>query len=160
MKKKKNADPLFFSRCQVTTGDSMAIELPKFDICVASIPYGISSPLTAKLLIGSHRFRARFARRLMGTPGHGERNLLATNARLVADVRLLMDVSRPEFSSLVEIRPKQTRPKEFAAGVELHEWLAFTRACTGQHKLQRQHQPPPKKKKSKKKRKTLGVLFK
>lgn len=138
----------------------MAIELPKFDICVASIPYGISSPLTAKLLIGSHRFRARFARRLMGTPGHGERNLLAINARLVADMRLLMDVSRPEFSSLVEIRPKQTRPKEFAAGVELHEWLAFTRACTGQHKLQRQHQPPPKKKKSKKKRKTLGVLFK
>lgn len=33
----------------------------------------------------------------MGAPGHGERNLLATKARLIADVRLLMDVSRAEF---------------------------------------------------------------
>uniref|UniRef100_A0A0D9Y8E7 Ribosomal RNA adenine methylase transferase N-terminal domain-containing protein n=1 Tax=Oryza glumipatula TaxID=40148 RepID=A0A0D9Y8E7_9ORYZ len=152
------------------TGDAMAIELPEFDICVASIPYGISSPRADReaavrlppvqggdaLLV-----QAQFARRLKGAPGHGERNILATNARLVADVRLLMDSSCPcpssTYSSLVGIRPKQIRPKEFVAGVGLDEWLAFARACTGQHKLQQQHQPPPKKKK---KRKTLGVLFK
>ncbi len=34
-------------------GDAMAIKLPFFDVCVANIPYQISSPLTFKLL--SHR---------------------------------------------------------------------------------------------------------
>ncbi|EAY74016.1 hypothetical protein OsI_01904 [Oryza sativa Indica Group] len=117
----------------------MAIELPEFDICVASIPYGISSPradreAAVRLPTGSGRRRCWCRRGQSSCP-----------------------CPSSTYSSLVEIRPKQTRPKEFATGVGLDEWLAFTRVCTGQHKLQQQHQPPPKKKK---KRKTLGVLFK
>lgn len=43
---------------QIIQGDILKTELPYFDVCVANIPYQISSPLTFKLL--SHRplFRA------------------------------------------------------------------------------------------------------
>lgn len=136
---------------QVIAGDAVEVEFPEFDVCVANIPYGISSPLIAKLLFGPYRFRTatlllqkEFARRLVATPGDGEYNRLAANVRLVADVRLLMDVSKRDFvpmprvdSSLVEIRPRGIAP-----GVDVSEWLAFTRACFGQ------------------KNKTLGAIFK
>ncbi|CAD6217941.1 unnamed protein product [Miscanthus lutarioriparius] len=128
----------------VTTGDAMKVDFPEFDVCVSNIPYAISSPLTAKLLFGSYRFRTatllvqrEFARRLVGAPGHGEHNHLATNLRVVADVNLLMDVSKADFvpvpgvdSSLVEIRMKE-------------------------HQLQQQQ-----KKKKNKKEKNLGTIFK
>lgn len=54
----------------------MHVELPFFDICVANIPYQISSPLTFKLL--SHKpmfrcavlmFQKEFAQRLIAKPG-------------------------------------------------------------------------------------------
>jgi len=135
----------------VIAGDAVEVDFPEFDVCVANIPYGISSPLIAKLLFGAYRFRTatlllqkEFARRLAAAPGDGEYNRLAANVRLVADVRLLMDVSKRDFvpmprvdSSLVEIRPRAV-----ALGVDLGEWLAFTRACFGQ------------------KNKTLGAIFK
>ena len=38
-------------------GDFMHVELPFFDICVANIPYQISSPLTFKLLSHKPMFR-------------------------------------------------------------------------------------------------------
>uniref|UniRef100_A0A0D9WZB2 rRNA adenine N(6)-methyltransferase n=1 Tax=Leersia perrieri TaxID=77586 RepID=A0A0D9WZB2_9ORYZ len=153
------ADALGLShKLTVITGDAVEVEFPEFDVCVANIPYGISSPLIAKLLFGGrghYRFRAatlllqkEFARRLVAAPGDPEYNRLAANVRMVADARLLMDVSKRDFvpmpkvdSSLVEIVP---RPADAAAapGVDLPEWLAFTRACFGQ------------------KNKTLGAIFK
>ncbi|XP_062189557.1 ribosomal RNA small subunit methyltransferase, mitochondrial-like [Phragmites australis] len=135
----------------VIEGDAVEVEFPEFDVCVANIPYRISSPLIAKLLFGPYQFRTatlllqkEFARRLVAAPGDGEYNRLAANVRLVANVRLLMDVSKRDFvpmprvdSSLVEIQPRAIAP-----GVDLHEWLAFTRVCFGQ------------------KNKTLGAIFK
>uniref|UniRef100_A0A0E0EBU0 rRNA adenine N(6)-methyltransferase n=1 Tax=Oryza meridionalis TaxID=40149 RepID=A0A0E0EBU0_9ORYZ len=135
----------------VIRADAVEAEFPEFDVCVANIPYGISSPLIAKLLFGPYRFRAatlllqkEFARRLVAAPGDSEYNRLAANVRMVADARLLMDVSKRDFvpmpkvdSSLVEIRPRAAAPD-----VDLAEWLAFTRSCFGQ------------------KNKTLGAIFK
>ncbi|KAJ1291043.1 hypothetical protein BS78_02G289300 [Paspalum vaginatum] len=156
---------------RIATAVAARVEFPKFDVCVSNTPYAISSSLTARLLFGSYRFRTatllvqkEFARRLMGSPGHGEHNHLATNLGLVADVRLLMDVSKTNFvpvpvpgvdSSLVEIRMKEAQPTEVEPGISLDEWLEFTRVCFGQHQLQ-------KKKEEKKngKGKTLGAIFK
>ena len=52
------------------------VDLPYFDICVANIPYQISSPLTFKLLLHRPVFRAavimyqhEFAMRLVAKPG-------------------------------------------------------------------------------------------
>lgn len=117
---------------------------------VANIPYNISSPLVAKLVYGSNTFRSatlllqkEFSRRLLANPGDSDFNRLAVNAKLVADVKFVMDVSKREFvpppkvdSSVVIITPKEVKP-----GVNVQEWLAFTRTCFG------------------KKNKTLGSMF-
>ena len=63
---------------QVIQGDILKTELPYFDLCVANIPYQISSPLTFKLLAHRPQFRAaiimfqhEFAMRLVARPGDG-----------------------------------------------------------------------------------------
>lgn len=139
---------------KVITGDALKTEFPEFDICVANIPYGISSPLIAKLLFSTSRpssFRSavlllqkEFARRLLAVPGDSEFNRLAANVRLVATVELLMDVSKKDFvpcpkvdSTLVRLQPRTDVPE-----VDLDEWLAFSRTCFSN------------------KNKTLGAIFK
>ncbi|GJN32411.1 hypothetical protein PR202_gb20920 [Eleusine coracana subsp. coracana] len=148
----------------VITGDAMKAEFPQFDACVGNIPYGISSPLVAKLLFGPHQFRTatlvvqrEFARRLAAAPGDREFNRLAENARLVADVRVLAEVSRADFvpvpgvdSALVEIVPKAVRPSEVAPGVPTDEWLAFVSFCFEQHNRRNKR----------KQEKTIGTVFK
>ncbi|XP_021834253.1 ribosomal RNA small subunit methyltransferase, mitochondrial [Prunus avium] len=138
-------------RLTVICKDALKAEFPPFDIVVANIPYGISSPLVAKLVYGARSFRSatlllqkEFARRLMAKPGDSEFNRLAVNVKLVANVEFVMDVSKREFvpcpkvdSSVVIIRPKAEVPN-----VNLDEWWAFTKACFGN------------------KNKTLGATFK
>lgn len=120
---------------------------------MANIPYGISSPLLAKLVFGSNTnpFRSatlllqkEFAKRLLANHGDSEFNRLAVNMKLLADVEFVMDVSKRDFvpcpkvdSSVVKIYPKIEIPN-----VDLNEWWAFTRTCFG------------------KKNKTLGAIFK
>ncbi|XP_075091384.1 ribosomal RNA small subunit methyltransferase, mitochondrial-like isoform X2 [Nicotiana tabacum] len=131
--------------------DALRTEFPKFDLMVANIPYGISSPLVAKLVFGKNSYRGgtlllqkEFARRLLANPGDSEFNRLAVNVRLVADVEFVMNVSKKDFlpcpkvdSSVVKIHPKAEIPE-----VDYEEWCAFTRTCFT------------------KKNKTLGAIFK
>lgn len=46
------------SKLQIIHGDAMKVEFPYFDLCVANIPYQISSPLTFKLLTHRPYYRA------------------------------------------------------------------------------------------------------
>ena len=48
----------FANQLQIIHGDVMKVDLPYFDICVANIPYQISSPLTFKLL--AHRWASHW----------------------------------------------------------------------------------------------------
>lgn len=136
---------------QVVCQDALKTEFPRFDLMVANIPYGISSPLVAKMVFGANAYRSatlllqkEFARRLLANPGDSEFNRLAVNVKLVADVEFVMDVSKRDFlpcpkvdSSVVKIHPKASIPD-----VNLDEWWAFTRTCFT------------------KKNKTLGATFK
>ncbi|KAF9619233.1 hypothetical protein IFM89_005787 [Coptis chinensis] len=138
-------------RVTVICKDALKAEFPHFDIIVANIPYGISSPLIAKIVFGTNTFRSctlllqkEFARRLLANPGDSEYNRLAVNVKLVADVKFVMDVSKRDFvpcpkvdSSVVKIHRKGEVP-----GVDINEWWAFTRTCFS------------------KKNKTLGATFK
>ncbi|XP_068651832.1 ribosomal RNA small subunit methyltransferase, mitochondrial isoform X2 [Aristolochia californica] len=138
-------------RLTVISQDALKTQFPQFDLCIANIPYGISSPLVVKLLFGGHSFRSatlllqkEFARRLLAKPGDSEYNRLAVNVQLVATVEFVMDVSKRDFvpcpkvdSSVVKIRPKSEIPD-----VDLEEWRAFSRTCFS------------------KKNKTLGAIFK
>ncbi|KAM7262536.1 hypothetical protein ACFE04_000219 [Oxalis oulophora] len=138
----------------IISKDALKTDFPQFDLAVANIPYNISSPLVTKLVYGakSNPFRSatlllqkEFARRLLANPGDSEYNRLAANVKLMADVELVMDVSKRDFfpapkvdSSVVIIRPKA----DIHSDVNLNEWLAFTRMCFGN------------------KNKTLGAIFK
>ncbi|KAJ4826471.1 hypothetical protein Tsubulata_019440 [Turnera subulata] len=141
-------------KLSVTREDALKAEFPRFDLVVANIPYGISSPLVTKLVYGEgYNFRSatlllqkEFARRLLAKPGDSEFNRLAVNVKLVAEVEFVMDVSKRDFvpcpkvdSSVVIIRPKSENE---IPSVNLDEWRAFTRSCFN------------------KKNKTLGATFK
>ena len=75
----------------------MKVELPYFDLCVANIPYQISSPLVFKLLAHRPAFRAavimfqhEFAMRLVAKPGDALFCRLAVNTQLLARVSHLL----------------------------------------------------------------------
>lgn len=138
--RKRAAASGFEERLNIINGDALRTEFPGFNLVVANIPYGISSPLLAKLVYGVNvnPFRSatlllqkEFARRLLAEPGDPEFNRLAVNMKLMAEVEFVMDVSKRDFvpcpkvdSSVVKIHPKSEIPD-----VNLDEWWAFTRTC-------------------------------
>ncbi|XP_077295708.1 putative dimethyladenosine transferase [Arctopsyche grandis] len=126
----------FQPKLQIMVGDVLKTELPFFDICVANIPYQISSPLVFKLLL--HRpffrcavlmFQREFAHRLVAKPGDKLYCRLSINTQLLARVDLLMKVGKNNFrpppkveSSVVRIEPKNPPPP-----INFKEWDGLTR---------------------------------
>ena len=139
------------NKLQLIQGDVLKQKLPFFDLCVANIPYQISSPIVFKLL--SHRplFRAavlliqrEFAMRLIAKPGTEFYCRLSVNVQLLSKVEHIMKVSKKNFvpppkveSSVVRIEPLHPLPK-----INFIEWDGMLRICFSR------------------KNKTLGALFK
>ena len=135
----------------VIQGDAMKVDLPYFDLCVANLPYQISSPITFKLLTHRPLFRAavlmfqrEFALRLVAPPGDPQFCRLSANVQLLARVNHLMKVGKNNFrpppkveSSVVRIEPRNPAP-----AVDYTEWDGLVRLCFGR------------------KNKTLGAIFK
>lgn len=136
--------------CQVIQGNVLKVDLPYFDMCVANIPYNISSPLVFKLLGHRPAFRAaiimfqrEFAMRLVAQPGDTLYCRLAANTQLLSRVFHLMKVGRNNFkpppkvdSSVVRIEPRHPPPP-----INLLEWDSLIKVCFSR------------------KNKTLGALF-
>ena len=141
----------YANHLQIIHGDVMKVELPYFDVCVANIPYQISSPLTFKLLSHRPAFRAaiimyqhEFAMRLVAKPGEGMYSRLAVNTQLLARVNHLLKVGKNNFrpppkvdSSVVRIEPRNPPPP-----INFLEWDGLVRLCFGR------------------KNKTLSAIFK
>ena len=135
---------------QVIQGDVLKVQLPYFDLCVANIPYQISSPLTFKLLAHKPVFRAaiimfqhEFAMRLVAKAADPMYCRLAVNTQLLARVNHLLKVGKNNFrpppkvdSSVVRIEPRHPPPP-----VNFLEWDGLVRLCFGR------------------KNKTLGAIF-
>ena len=133
--RKRVQDSPLASKLQVIVGDVLKTELPYFDVCVANLPYQISSPFVFKLL--AHRpacrsavlmFQREFAQRLVAQSGDKVYCRLSANVQLLARVQHLIKVSRNSFkppprvdSSVVRIEPKEVPP------VNLTEWDALLR---------------------------------
>ncbi|OVA18696.1 Ribosomal RNA adenine methylase transferase [Macleaya cordata] len=128
----------FSNRLKVIQGDVLKVDLPYFDICVANIPYQISSPLTFKLL--SHRpafrcavimFQREFAMRLVAQPGDNLYCRLSVNTQLLSRISHLLKVGKNNFrpppkvdSSVVRIEPRKPLPP-----VNFKEWDGLIRLC-------------------------------
>jgi 18S rRNA (adenine1779-N6/adenine1780-N6)-dimethyltransferase len=125
-------------RLHLTLGDALKIQFPFFDVCVANVPYQISSPLIFKLLLHRplfHRallmFQREFALRLIAKPGDELYCRLSVNTQLLAHVHHVMKVGKNNFrpppkveSSVVRIEPKNPQPP-----VNFQEWDGLVRIC-------------------------------
>ncbi|CAH1183095.1 unnamed protein product [Phaedon cochleariae] len=123
-------------KLQILVGDALKTDLPFFDICIANIPYQISSPLVFKLLL--HRpffrcavlmFQLEFAQRLIAKPGDKLYCRLSVNTQLLARVDMLMKVGKNNFrpppkveSAVVRIEPRNPPPP-----INYTEWDGLTR---------------------------------
>jgi len=128
-------------KLEVIVGDvCKSGDLPAFDICVANIPYQISSPLVFKLLLHRPAFRCavlmvqrEFAQRLVAQPDDKLYCRLSINTQLLARVEHLMKVGKNNFrpppkvdSSVIRIEPRVPPPP-----VNYIEWDALTRIAFG-----------------------------
>jgi len=132
-------------------GDAIKTDWPFFDLCVANLPYQISSPVIFKMLCHRPIFRCavvmvqrEFAMRMVAQPGSDCYCRLAANIQLLAKVDHLMKVGKKNFSpppkvesSVVRIEPKNPMPD-----IDFIQWDNLLRMCFLR------------------KNKTLGAIFK
>lgn len=137
LKKRVLATPLQM-KLEVRNGDVMKTQWPFFDVCVANLPYQISSPFVFKLLLQRPLpryavllFQKEFADRLIAKPGDKDYCRLSVNIQLLAKVEHLMKVKRTEFrpppkvdSAVVRIAPKNPPPP-----INFDEWEGMLRLC-------------------------------
>ena len=123
---------------EIIHGDVLKVQLPYFDICVANIPYQISSPLTFKLLAHRPFFRAavimyqrEFALRLAAPVGDAQYCRLSVNTQLLSRVNHVLKVGKNNFrpppkvdSSVVRIEPRNPPPQ-----INFTEWDGLVRLC-------------------------------
>lgn len=126
------------NKLKILQGDVLKTNLPFFDICVANLPYQISSPFVFKLL--EHRpffrcailmFQREFAHRLVAKPGDKLYCRLSVNCQFLARVDLIMKVGKNNFrpppkveSNVVRIEPRNPPPD-----VNFKEWDGMLRIC-------------------------------
>lgn len=124
------------SKLQILVGDVLKTDMPFFDLCIANVPYQISSPLVFKLLL--HRpffrcailmFQREFAQRLVAKPGDKLYCRLSINTQLLARCDMIMKVGKNNFrpppkveSSVVRLEPRNPPPP-----VSYPEWDGLTR---------------------------------
>eukprot|EP01041_Mallomonas_annulata_P011846 gene11846-24835_t len=123
-------------KLQVIEGDILKVEWPFFDVCVANLPYQISSPFLFKLLAHRPMFRCavvmlqlEFAQRLTAKPGNTLYCRLSVNTQLLAKVENLLKVGKANFrpppkvdSMVVRIELRNPAPE-----VNFIEWDGLVR---------------------------------
>lgn len=123
-------------KLQVIHGDVLKVAMPYFDVCVANIPYNISSPLLFKLL--KHRpfyrsavimFQEEFAMRLTAKPGEELYCRLTVNTQLLARVDHLLKVGRNNFrpAPKVDSRVVRIQLRNPPPPVNFMEWDGLVR---------------------------------
>ncbi|KAL7054756.1 hypothetical protein AAHC03_025743 [Spirometra sp. Aus1] len=125
------------SKLEIIVGDVIkATKWPKFDLCVANLPYQISSPFIGRLITVENHFRAaivmlqkEFADRLLAQPGSKIYCRLSANAQFHFKIAQLIKVSRKSFkppprvdSTVIRIEPRHPKPP-----VSFAEWDSLLR---------------------------------
>lgn len=150
LRRRVQNDPVWNSKLEIIQGDFLKVDLPYFDVCVANVPYQISSPLIFKLLAHRPMFRSatlmfqrEFAMRLVAPPGDSLYCRLGVNTQLLARTQHILKVGKNNFrpppkvdSSVVRLEPRHP-----PIPVNFKEWDGLVRFCFGR------------------KNKTLGGIF-
>lgn len=150
LRRRVQGDPVWNSKLEIIQGDFLKVDLPYFDVCVANVPYQISSPLIFKLLAHRPMFRSatlmfqrEFAMRLVAPPGDSLYCRLSVNTQLLARTQHILKVGKNNFrpppkvdSSVVRLEPRHPQ-----IPVNFKEWDGLVRFCFGR------------------KNKTLGGIF-
>lgn len=125
------------NKLNLIVGDVLKLEkLPHFDLCIANMPYQISSPFIFKLLL--HRpifrcatlmFQLEFAQRLVAKPGEKLYCRLSVNTQLLARCDMLMKVGKNNFKPPPKVESAVVRlePKNPAPNVNFSEWDGLVR---------------------------------
>jgi 18S rRNA (adenine1779-N6/adenine1780-N6)-dimethyltransferase len=124
------------NKLQILQGDAISLAWPFFDVCLANVPYQISSPLVFKLL--SHKptfrcavlmFQEEFALRLTARPGEDLYCRLSVNVQLLAKVDQLIKVGKNNFRPppKVESRVVRIEPRNPPPPVNFVEWDGMIR---------------------------------
>ncbi|KAH9594201.1 dimethyladenosine transferase, variant 3 [Schistosoma haematobium] len=113
------------TKLEILVGDAIkAKSWPKFDLCVANLPYKISSPFIQRLISAGRGFRAavvmlqkEFADRLTAKPGDKLYCRLSASAQFHFKIEQLMKINRNSFrppprvdSAVVRIEPRHPLP--------------------------------------------------
>ncbi|EJD76436.1 dimethyladenosine transferase, variant [Loa loa] len=112
-------------KLEMKQGDVIKMEWPFFDVCIANLPYQISSPFVFRMLLQRPlpryavlMFQKEFADRLLAKPGSKLYCRLSVNVQFLAQVEHLMKVKRTEFrpppkvdSAVVRIAPRNPPPQ-------------------------------------------------
>lgn len=128
----------FENKLKIMHGDAIKTQFPFFNLCIANIPYQISSPLIFKLLSHRPHFRSailmvqnEFAKRMVARPGDYIWSRLSINCQLLARVSYLKKVSAHNFrpppkveSALVRIEPRKPAPP-----INFIEWDGLIKIC-------------------------------
>ncbi|CAJ1357679.1 unnamed protein product, partial [Effrenium voratum] len=122
---------------EVRESDCLKEKWPVFDVCVANLPYQISSPFTFKLL--AHRpafrcavlmFQKEFAERLIAKVGEKQYGRLAVNTSLFVKVSCVCKVGRMNFTPPPEV-DSMIVPRFPPIEVDFREWDGLMRICFG-----------------------------
>eukprot|EP00920_Eleutheroschizon_duboscqi_P010099 GHVT01023553.1.p1 GENE.GHVT01023553.1~~GHVT01023553.1.p1 ORF type:complete len:254 (-),score=44.02 GHVT01023553.1:380-1141(-) len=134
----RRASSLGYNNLRAKEGDALRTDLGRFDVCIANLPYQISSPFIFKLCACTHPFRVailmfqyEFAERLLAEVGHPKFGRLALNVRLFCKVTRVCKVAAGSFnpppkvdSMVVAVTPR--KPK---IDVDFREWDGLIRIC-------------------------------
>ncbi|VDM01821.1 unnamed protein product [Schistocephalus solidus] len=99
------------NKLEIIVGDVIkATKWPKFDLCVANLPYQISSPFIERLITAENHFRAaivmlqkEFADRLLAQPGSKIYGRLSANAQFHFKIAQLIKVLHVEYAGSLTI---------------------------------------------------------
>jgi 16S rRNA (adenine1518-N6/adenine1519-N6)-dimethyltransferase len=104
-------------RLTVVEGDAVDVDLPGYTACVSNLPYGVSSPVTFRLLPRGRpavlTYQREFADRLVAEPGTSEYGRLSVAAGHYADRAVVEHVPKEAFdpqpaveSAVVRLTPR------------------------------------------------------
>jgi len=136
----QRAEACGFANLRTSTGDALRVPMPaRFDVCVANLPYQISSPFLFRILKRISEgpawrsavlmLQREFAERLLADPGEKSFSRLSLGVRLFARAVRLFDVKSGSFvprprvdSTVIKLEPRVPAP-----GVDFAEWDAFVK---------------------------------